>query len=226
METLDHLFLQNRAWSEGNPAGEAHFFWSWRSNRRRNISDRLLGCGCRRTKSWGWAPGRLLRSSQHANLVSIRTDCLSVINSRSISEGAFTSSFADITVAAGGAALRRERLGLSDNWLRHVHDVRQQHDNPFESSRTQAVDRLCDLTDRTGEQRLPATILQDAWARGRTSRPRVDLRLHGGLFARPQGPVTPQKGGEDGGLRIVNRGSGQARGKSWPTNMSAHCLAR
>src|SRR5213075_902428 len=44
------------------------------------------------------------------------------------------------------AALRRDRLGLSDNWLRHVQDVRQKHEKSLSNlPETQAVDRLCEL---------------------------------------------------------------------------------
>jgi len=44
-------------------------------------------------------------------------------------------------------ALRRERVGLSDNWLRHVQDVRERiprASRPVHESHQ--VDRLCELT--------------------------------------------------------------------------------
>ena len=45
------------------------------------------------------------------------------------------------------AVLRRQRLGLSDNWLRHVEDVRQKHEQTLANNGddTAAGNRLCEL---------------------------------------------------------------------------------
>ena len=77
-----------------------------------------------------------------------------------------------------GAALRRERLGLSDNWLRHVQDVHQKHTAALAGlQETQALDRLCELNVIEQVSNVSCTtIVQDAWARGQ------ELAVHGWIY--------------------------------------------
>jgi carbonic anhydrase len=79
------------------------------------------------------------------------------------------------------AALKDVRIGLADNWIRHVQDVRNRHRAWLETVPAERrVDALCELN--VVEQALNAcqtTIVQDAWARGQ------ELVVHGwfyGLF--------------------------------------------
>src|SRR5207244_2425252 len=72
-----------------------------------------------------------------------------------------------------------ERLGLIDNWLRHVQDVRQKHQGQLAKlgDEDQQWDRLCELN--VVEQVLnvcQTTIVQDAWQRGQ------DLAVHGWIY--------------------------------------------
>jgi carbonic anhydrase len=76
------------------------------------------------------------------------------------------------------AALEGARIGLADNWLRHIQDVRDRHravlDLLPEHSRANA---LCELN--VIEQVLnvaQSTVLQDAWAR------QQDVTLHGWVY--------------------------------------------
>jgi len=76
------------------------------------------------------------------------------------------------------AALADIRVGLADNWIRHVQDVRNRHrawlDGVPEERR---VDALCELN--VIEQALNAcqtTVVQDAWARGQ------ELVVHGWFY--------------------------------------------
>ncbi len=82
------------------------------------------------------------------------------------------------------ATLNRDRVGLVDNWLRHVEDVRQKHlrqigtEAPFD----QRCDRLCELN--VIEQVLnvcQTTVVRDAWERGQT------LNVHGWIYALKDG---------------------------------------
>ena len=71
----------------------------------------------------------------------------------------------------GGVRAVRDRLklGLIDNWLRHVDDVRQQHETRARrrSTPTRALDRLCELNVIEQARHVcETTIVQDAWARG------------------------------------------------------------
>jgi carbonic anhydrase len=78
-----------------------------------------------------------------------------------------------------GKVIRCERVGLADNWLRHVQDVREKHDGclhrlPDDTARSS---RLCELN--VVEQVFnvaSTTIVQDAWARGQ------ELTVHGWIY--------------------------------------------
>ncbi len=78
------------------------------------------------------------------------------------------------------AALSGERLGLMDNWLRHIVDVREKHraDLAALAGEARRWDRLCELN--VIEQVVnvcQTTIVRDAWARGQT------LSVHGWIYA-------------------------------------------
>jgi len=69
------------------------------------------------------------------------------------------------------AALRDDRLGLVDNWLRHVQDVRDKHRDEIKAlhSIDERHDRLCEMN--VVEQVLnvsQTTVVRDAWARGQS----------------------------------------------------------
>ena len=76
------------------------------------------------------------------------------------------------------AALADIRVGLADNWIRHVQDVRNRHRAWLETvSEERRVDALCELN--VIEQALNAcqtTVVQDAWARGQ------ELVVHGWFY--------------------------------------------
>jgi carbonic anhydrase len=78
------------------------------------------------------------------------------------------------------AALRDDRLGLVDNWLRHVQDVRWKHLSELNSLATEDErhHRLCELN--VIEQVInvsQTTVVRDAWARGQS------LQVHGWIYA-------------------------------------------
>jgi len=77
------------------------------------------------------------------------------------------------------AALRDDRMGLVDNWLRHVQDVRWKHKPTLEALRGEAERhaRLCELN--VVEQAInvaQTTVVRDAWARGQS------LVVHGWIY--------------------------------------------
>lgn len=75
-------------------------------------------------------------------------------------------------------ALRSRRLGLVDNLLRHIHDVRQKHAALIEQSPEERQhDTLCELN--VIEQALnvgQTTVVRDAWERGQP------LSIHGWIY--------------------------------------------
>jgi carbonic anhydrase len=77
------------------------------------------------------------------------------------------------------AALRNDRLGLIDNWLRHIQDVQQKQRALLAeiTDETTQINRLCELN--VIEQVVnvcQTTVIQDAWARGQT------LSVHGWIY--------------------------------------------
>ncbi|MFN5808146.1 MAG: carbonate dehydratase, partial [Burkholderiales bacterium] len=76
------------------------------------------------------------------------------------------------------AALESARIGLADNWLRHIQDVRDRHQDLLE--RVQASsrhDRLVELNVIEQVRHVgQSTVVLDAWARGH------QLSLHGWVY--------------------------------------------
>lgn len=77
------------------------------------------------------------------------------------------------------AALRNNQLGLIDNWLRHVQDVRAKHRSQIDSLATEHEQhaRLCELNVIEQVANVSqTTIVRDAWARNQT------LAVHGWIY--------------------------------------------
>jgi carbonic anhydrase len=181
METLDHLFANNRAWSEGIRQVKPEFFLEL--SRQQSPKYLWIGCSDSRVPAnqiVGLAPGELFVHRNIANLV-VHTDlnCLSVMQfAVDILKVRHIIVCGHYGCSGVGAAWRRDRLGLSDNWLRHVQDVRQKHEQTLVSvPEVEAVDRLCELnvTEQVSNV-CSTTIAQDAWTRGQ------ELAVHGWIY--------------------------------------------
>ena len=187
MSVLNHLFESNRVWAAKIRSEDPEFF----QKLSRQQSPRYLWIGCSDSRVpanqiVGLLPGELFVHRNVANLV-VHTDlnCLSVMQ--------FAVDVLKVRhvivcghYGCGGimAALRRDRLGLIDNWLRHVQDVFQKHETHLNSlgSITAAANRLCELN--VIEQVLnvcQTTIVQDAWQRGQ------ELSVHGWIYSLDDG---------------------------------------
>jgi carbonic anhydrase len=193
MRNLSQLIANNRAWSERIHKQDPDFFV--------NLSHQQfpgylwIGCSDSRVPAnqiVGLLPGELFVHRNIANLV-VHTDlnCLSVMQF-----AVDILKVRDIIVCGhygcSGvmAALRRDRIGLADNWLRHIQDVREKHAPSLESagSETEASNRLCELNVIEQVANVcQTTIAIDAWERGQ------DLTIHGWIY-----------GLQDGLLRDLN----------------------
>jgi carbonic anhydrase len=181
METLDHLFESNRAWSEGIRQVKPEFFLEL----ARQQAPKYLWIGCSDSRVpanqiVGLAPGELFVHRNVANLV-VHTDlnCLSVMQfAVDILKVRHIIVCGHYGCSGVGAALRRERLGLSDNWLRHVQDIHDKHEQSLSGLvEAQAVDRLCELNVMEQVSNVcRTTIVQDAWGRGQ------ELAVHGWIY--------------------------------------------
>jgi carbonic anhydrase len=186
MAPLDHLFANNRAWSAGVVAREPEFF----SRLAAQQAPEYLWIGCSDSRVpaneiVGLLPGELFVHRNVANLV-VHTDlnCLSVLQ--------FAVDVLRVKhvivcghYGCGGirAALSSERLGLIDNWLRHVHDVCENHASLMNDTDPDArVNRLCELNVIDQVRHVcETTIVQDAWDRGQP------LTVHGWIYGLEDG---------------------------------------
>jgi carbonic anhydrase len=182
MRTLKHLFENNNAWAGRIRQQDPDFFLEL--SRRQSPAYLWIGCSDSRVpanKIVGLLPGELFVHRNIANLV-VHTDlnCLSVMQfAVEILKVRHIIVCGHYGCSGVGAALRRDRLGLSDNWLRHVQDVRQKHEQYLAGvqSDVEASDRLCELN--VIEQVLNVgytTIARDALDRGQ------ELEVHGWIY--------------------------------------------
>src|ERR1700749_1321077 len=130
MKTLKRLFDNNRAWAEAIREREPEFF---RTLARQQAPEYLwIGCSDSRvpaTQLVALSPGDMFVHRNVANLV-VHTDlnCLSVmqfaVDALKVRHIIVCGHY-----GCGGvkAALENARLGLIDNWLRHVQDVAEKH---------------------------------------------------------------------------------------------------
>ena len=182
MKTLGHLFANNRAWAAEMTRQDPEFIA--RLSRQQAPQYLWIGCSDSRVPAnqiVGLLPGEMFVHRNVANVVT-HTDlnCLSAIQF-----AVEVLRVGHIIVCGhygcGGvlAALRDDRLGLIDNWLRHVQDVRRKHRAQLDALETEAQrhSRLCELNiAEQVENVCRTTVVRDAWARGQT------LSVHGWVY--------------------------------------------
>ena len=181
METLEHLFENNRKWSEGIRRVTPEFFLQLAQQQAPKYL--WIGCSDSRVPAnqiVGLMPGELFVHRNVANLV-IHTDlnCLSVLQfAVDILKVEHVIVCGHYGCSGVGAAFRQDRLGLSDNWLRHVRDVHQKHNDALTGlEQTHAIDRLCELNVIEQVSNVSCTtIVRDAWERGQK------LSVHGWIY--------------------------------------------
>ncbi|NUR22029.1 carbonate dehydratase [Frateuria sp.] len=170
--TLKDLLANNRRWAAGVTAADPHFF----EQLSQQQAPKYLWIGCSdsrvpATQIVDLPPGEIFVHRNVANVV-VHTD----LNALSTIQFAVDVLKVEHILVVGhygcggvGAVLRRDRLGLIDNWLRHVKDVAFKHEVslPTDIPFTARHDRLCELN--AIEQALNVcgtSIVQDAWERG------------------------------------------------------------
>lgn len=182
MRTLKQLFENNKAWAERIRQQDPDFFL--KLSRQQSPEYLWIGCSDSRVPAneiVGLLPGELFVHRNVANLV-VHTDlnCLSVLQfAVDILKVRHIIVCGHYGCSGVRAALRRDRLGLSDNWLRHVQDVRQIHQKYLESagSESEGSDRLCELNVIEQVANVcQTTIARDAWERGQ------ELAVHGWVY--------------------------------------------
>jgi carbonic anhydrase len=189
MAELDDLLERNRLWSEALRAQDPDFFK--RLSEQQAPKYLWIGCSDSRVPAnqiIGMDPGEVFVHRNVANVV-VHTDlnCISAIQ--------FAVDVLKVEhilvvghYGCGGvqAVLEDRRLGLVDNWLRHVADVRQKYLQSLhrvDDARERHA-RLCELN--VVEQAVNVchtTVVQDAWDRGQK------LSVHGWIYSLRNGRV-------------------------------------
>jgi carbonic anhydrase len=171
MKSLPELFAQNRAWAARQVARDPEFFQRLAAQQAPDFL--WIGCSDSRVPASeivDLLPGELFVHRNIANVV-VHTDlnCLSVLQ--------FAIEVLQVRhiivcghYGCGGvrAVLEGTKVGLADNWLRHVQDVRTRHSalvdtvqDPAEQQR-----RLCELNVVEQARHVcETTMVQDAWAK-------------------------------------------------------------
>jgi len=183
---LDELLESNRLWAAKTEARNPGFFTGLLKQQAPQYM--WIGCADSRVPAnelVDLLPGELFVHRNVANVV-VHSDlnCLSVMQ--------FATDLLKVKhiiivghSGCGGvqAALKDLRVGLADNWIRHVQDVRNRHRAWLETvPSSRRVDALCELN--VVEQALNAcqtTVVQDAWARGQ------ELVVHGWFYGLSNG---------------------------------------
>lgn len=184
-----HLITSNREWAAKVKAEDPDFFKRLSSQQAPEYL--WIGCSDSRVPAnqiTGLMPGEVFVHRNIANLV-VATDlnCLSVIQ--------FAVDVLKVRCilvvghyGCGGvdAVLSNKRVGLADNWLRHVGDVADKHAESLARCELESLRhaRLCELNviEQTRNVCL-TTIVQDAWARGQR------MSVHGWVYSLHDGRV-------------------------------------
>jgi carbonic anhydrase len=187
--SLSHLFENNRAWSERIRASDPEFFP--RLSRQQRPRYLWIGCADSRVPAneiVDLAPGELFVHRNLANVV-VHSD----LNCLSVMQFAVDVLKVEHIIVVGhygcsgvAAALQNTRVGLADNWLRHLQDVYAKHDARVASlpDLAQRIDRLCELNVIEQVANVcQTTIVNDAWQRGQ------ELAVHGWVYGLKDGLV-------------------------------------
>jgi carbonic anhydrase len=189
MRSLKHLFDNNRAWAARRTQQDPSFLE--RLARIQRPEYLWIGCSDSRVPAneiTGLQPGEVFVHRNVSNVV-VHTD----LNALSVIQYAVdVLKISNIIVCGhygcGGvkSALHGERLGLIDNWLRHVEDIRDLHWPMLARiAAPQAQwDRLCELNVIEQVTHVCRTsIVRDAWARGQ------ELTVHGWIYGLKDGLI-------------------------------------
>ncbi|MEE7547223.1 carbonate dehydratase [Xanthomonas sp. Kuri4-1] len=189
MNELDHLLDNNRAWADRISREDPGFFG--RLSKQQSPQYLWIGCSDSRVPAnqiIDMAPGEVFVHRNVANVV-VHTDlnCLSVIQ--------FAVDVLKVRhilvvghYGCGGvhASLTHARMGLVDNWIRHVTDVAEKHQDCLQQAGDLPLQhaRLCELNVLEQVVNVSRTsIVRDAWNRGQP------LSVHGWVYSLRDGRV-------------------------------------
>ena len=178
---LQELLDSNKQWAAATEAREPGFF----SKLLKQQTPQYLWIGCADSRVpandlVNLLPGELFVHRNVANVV-VHSDlnCLSVMQF-AVDQLKVQHIIVVGHSGCGGvkAALLDQRTGLADNWIRHVQDVRNHHQDWLDSLAPEVrVNALCELNVlEQARNACQTTVVQDAWARGQ------EVVVHGWVY--------------------------------------------
>lgn len=191
--SLDHLLANNRAWAARVERERPGFFTGLMAQQKPRYM--WIGCADSRVPAneiTGLDPGEVFVHRNVANVV-VHSD----LNALSTIQFAVEHLRVEHIMVTGHygcagvrAALLGQRVGLADNWLAHIADLRLRHRKRIDHLPTEQErhDRLCEINviEQVGNVAL-STVVQDAWARGQ------QLTIHGWCYGLKDGLVNDLK---------------------------------
>jgi carbonic anhydrase len=200
MASIQELFVRNREWAKSMESERPGFFRGLTAQQRPRYM--WIGCSDSRVPAnqiTGLEPGEVFVHRNIANVVvPADLNCLSTIQF-AVDQLKVRDLMVVGHYGCGGvlAALADQRIGLADNWLQHVKDVRNKHESVLEAIAPQRRhEALCELNVIEQVMNVAhATVIQDAWSRGQ------QVTLHGWVYSLADGLLRD--------LRISVEGNGQ-----------------
>lgn len=185
---LEALLQNNHDWADRVTREDPTFFE--RLSKQQAPEYLWIGCSDSRVPAnqiMGLAPGEVFVHRNIAN-VMVHTDlnCMSTIQfAVDVLKVRHILVVGHYGCGGVGAALHRTRLGLADNWIRHVGDVAQKHAALLEGiSESERHNALCELNAiEQAENVCLTTVITDAWARGQ------QIAVHGWVYSLADGKV-------------------------------------
>ncbi|MFG6458509.1 carbonate dehydratase [Roseateles sp. BYS96W] len=180
-QDLQDLLAKNKRWAADTEAREPGFF----SRLLKQQTPQYLWIGCADSRVPAnelvdLLPGELFVHRNVANVV-VHSDlnCLSVMQF-AVDHLKVRHIIVVGHSNCGGvrAALYDMRVGLVENWIRHVQDVRHMHAEWLATvPEARRVDALCELNVlEQARNACHTTVVQDAWARGQ------EIVVHGWVY--------------------------------------------
>lgn len=186
--SIDDLFVHNRAWAAQMERERPGFFTALLAQQKPKFM--WIGCSDSRVPAnqiTGLEPGEVFVHRNVANVV-VPTDlnCLSTIQ-YAVDQLSVEHLMVVGHYGCGGvlAALEGTRVGLADNWIRHVQDVRDRHRELIASVAPEwRHDVLCELNAIEQVVNIAqTTVMLDAWGRGQK------VTLHGWCYGLKDGLI-------------------------------------
>ena len=186
--SLQHLFDNNRAWAARMERETPGFF----SSLAQQQTPKYLWIGCSDSRVpanqiTGLDPGEVFVHRNVANVV-VHSD----LNALSVIQYAVDALKVEHIIVVGHygcggvlAAARGARIGLADNWLRHVQDVRLRHRQRLNHLPQEEMENtLCEMNviEQVGNVAM-SNVMQDAWTRGQ------NVAIHGWIYGVSDGLV-------------------------------------